>query len=283
MWMLHRPVRPGSSSVCLFPVHHDLRVNYVSPRPEPKADAFSLVFADQLRVTGDILRGHVELNIPVALEDGIKEISVHLFGTIDIRTVDPSPVDRPQVEGVFLQSHLLPPACIPSTDVIALTMLLDWTATRICALYAAHDAAQLDADLDATFAPDAEFHMNHVCVDRATFAASLPGRAAGTTTKVDVECSPEDLIEAPVAADNPEASGFVAGSIVAGKVTVVRTHPWRIRAAHAKSRIVIVFSVKIEKNPQPQIVQLFQTSASKPFPIVFPTVRQPQEVDADTL
>ncbi|KAJ7468587.1 hypothetical protein FB451DRAFT_1400953 [Mycena latifolia] len=158
--------------------------------------------------------------------------------------------------------------------------LLDWTKTQLTALYAPQtnaphagdEAAQLNAAVDAAFAPDAEIHLNHTRVDRAAFRAFVEGRRGGVT---DVECNPEDLIETPVEEGNAEA-----GSIVAGKLTLVRTHKFRIRAAPAKTSTVISFSAKIMQKPSPQIVQLFQTSVDKPFQVVLPTAKQ---VDASAL
>ncbi|KAJ7656683.1 hypothetical protein B0H17DRAFT_1098129 [Mycena rosella] len=161
--------------------------------------------------------------------------------------------------------------------------LIDWTKSHITNLYAPHaensgtdEAVQLQTDLDAAFAPDAEIRLNHTLVDREKLKAFVASRRAGKVS-TEVECKPEDLIEAPVEEGNAEA-----GSIVAGKVTLIRTHKWRIRAAPAKTSTVILFSAKIMQKPSPQIVQLFQTSVDKPVQIVLPTVRH-AEVDASAL
>ncbi|KAJ7145864.1 hypothetical protein C8R44DRAFT_863707 [Mycena epipterygia] len=163
--------------------------------------------------------------------------------------------------------------------------LADWMKSQLTALYAPPSvvpptddvAAQLSIAVDAAFAPDAEIRLNHALVDRTAFREFVQSRrAAGGTT--EVVCSSEDLIEAAVDEGDVEA-----GTIVAGKVTLVRTHKFRIRAARAKTRTVIVFSAKILQNPDPQIVQLFQTSVDKPFEVAFPTARaapQTQAVDA---
>ncbi|KAJ7482317.1 hypothetical protein B0H11DRAFT_1219404 [Mycena galericulata] len=161
--------------------------------------------------------------------------------------------------------------------------LTDWTKAQFSNLYApssvqspadAHidDAARLQAALDETFAPDAEIYLNHVVVDREALRAFVESRRSKTAA---VECTPEDLIERPVEEGNAEA-----GSIVAGKVTLVRTHPFRIRAAAAKTSTVISFSAKIKQTPKPQIVQLFQTYVDKSFQINLPT---PRHVDASEL
>ncbi|KAJ6570712.1 hypothetical protein B0H10DRAFT_2237735 [Mycena sp. CBHHK59/15] len=134
-------------------------------------------------------------------------------------------------------------------------------------------AAQISGALDAAFASDAEIYLNHALVDRETFREYVSGeRAAGGHGRTEVECKSEDLTET-------EADG---ASIVAGKMTLVHTHNFRIRAAPARNSTVIVFSAKIRKSPTPQIVQLFQTSVDKPFQINLPTVRQPP-VDAGAL
>ncbi|KAJ6468975.1 hypothetical protein DFH09DRAFT_1381062 [Mycena vulgaris] len=163
--------------------------------------------------------------------------------------------------------------------------LVDWTKSQISSLYAPQtkhpgdetaqlnsDTAHLTTELDAAFAPDAEIYLNHTRVDRAAFRDFIESRRAGTT---EVECKPEDLIEAPVEEGNPEA-----GSIVAGKATLIRTHKFRIRAAPAKTSTVLAFSVKIVKNPKPQIVQMFQTAVDKPFQVVLPTVRHTEDASA---
>ncbi|KAF7297211.1 hypothetical protein MIND_00954200 [Mycena indigotica] len=155
--------------------------------------------------------------------------------------------------------------------------LVNWTTTRLSELYAAPEpeptgkatehvdrATQLSSLLGTTFAPEAEIYLNHKRVEQAAFADFLnQGRAL--TTRDEVQCNNEDCVETPLDQENPEA-----GSIVAGTATVIHTHPWRIRAAPAKTRIIIVFSAKITKSPEPRIVQLFHTWASKPFPIIMP-------------
>ncbi|KAJ7777569.1 hypothetical protein DFH07DRAFT_797263 [Mycena maculata] len=161
--------------------------------------------------------------------------------------------------------------------------LTDWTKAQFSALYAptnvqdpehapVDQAAQLQTDFDATFSPDADIRLNHTVVDREKFKEFVKSRRSLTA---QVECRPEDLIETPVEGGNAEA-----GSIVAGKVTLVRTYPFRIRAAAAKTSTVIIFSAKIQPNPKPQIVQLFQTSVDKSFQINLPTARH---VDASEL
>ncbi|KAJ7058096.1 hypothetical protein C8F01DRAFT_1149526 [Mycena amicta] len=165
--------------------------------------------------------------------------------------------------------------------------LVEWTTARLTSLWGPASpeptgepqehvdrATQLHTALDATFSPDAEFFLNHTRVERAAFADFL-GKGRATTTTDQVDCKNEDCIETLVDEGNPDA-----GSIVAGTATIVHTHPWRIRAAPAKTRIVVVFSARINKSPQPQIVQLFHTWASKPFPIVMP---HQHNIDASTL
>ncbi|KAF7320983.1 hypothetical protein HMN09_00185100 [Mycena chlorophos] len=165
--------------------------------------------------------------------------------------------------------------------------LITWTITHLTDLYSRPDTpeptgeaqphvdltTQLNTNLDASLAPDAELWLNHRRVSRAEFAEFL-GKGRGLTKKGEVECKNEDCIESLVEEGKPEE-----GSVVAGTATIVHTHPWRIRAAPAKTRVVVVFSAKIQKNPEPQIVQLFHTWASKPFPIVMPH----RQVDADAL
>jgi len=169
---------------------------------------------------------------------------------------------------------------IKSSGLHSSSSLIDWTTSQISALYApqphasAENAAQLTTSLDTAFAPDAEIHLNHTRVDREKFREFVESRRAGTT---EVECKPEDLIETPVM----EEGNTDAGSIVAGKATLVHTHPFLIRAAPAKTSTVISFSAKIQqRDSKPQIVQLFQTSANKPFQVTLPT---PRAVDASAL
>jgi hypothetical protein len=140
--------------------------------------------------------------------------------------------------------------------------LIDWTTSQISALYApqhsaanAHvdAAAQLTTDLDAAFAPDAEIHLNHAVVDREKFREFVQSRRSA---KTQVECKPEDLIETPVEEGNAEVRPVVsrtsnlltvaaqAGSIVAGKATLIKTLPFLIRAAPAKTTTVLSFSAK---------------------------------------
>ncbi|KAF8183879.1 hypothetical protein K438DRAFT_1838772 [Mycena galopus ATCC 62051] len=133
--------------------------------------------------------------------------------------------------------------------------LIDWTTSQFTALYVAkQESSPADATSDLTlglsaFAPDAEIHLNHTHVDQAKFREFVEGRRA-------------------------------AGSIVAGKLTLVRTHPFLIRAAPMKTSTVISFSAKIKQSgDKPQIVQLFQTSADKPVQI---TLQAPR-VDASAL
>ncbi|KAJ7141864.1 hypothetical protein C8R43DRAFT_1131170 [Mycena crocata] len=153
--------------------------------------------------------------------------------------------------------------------------LVDWTRTQISALYTpqkAHghenaeidDAAQLQNALDATLAPNAEIQLEDTPVDHAKFRDFVQSRR---TAASEVECKPEDLKETPVEEGNAEA-----GSIVEGKVAMVRTHGFRIRAAPAKTSTVISFRAKVVPGPQPRIVQLIQTSEDKPFPIHLPAI-----------
>jgi hypothetical protein len=71
-----------------------------------------------------------------------------------------------------------------------------------------------------------------------------------------MEFKPEDLVETQVDADDAQVrlrancnlnAKFRAGqsdAIVAGKITLVRTHKFRIRAAPAKTSTVILFSAR---------------------------------------
>ncbi|KAJ7619429.1 hypothetical protein FB45DRAFT_930771 [Roridomyces roridus] len=148
----------------------------------------------------------------------------------------------------------------------------EWTKTQFTALYASgvneenNPTDKLDSILDATFSSDVEIHLNHVAVDLDKFKEFVERRLSKTA---QLECSPEDLIETPVEDDNPDA-----GSIVAGKVTLVRTFPFRIRAAPAKTSTVIMFSAKIKHD---RIVQLFQTTADKSFRINLSGARNTEE------
>ncbi|KAF7326878.1 hypothetical protein MVEN_02581700 [Mycena venus] len=161
-----------------------------------------------------------------------------------------------------------------------MSSLIDWTASQISGLYAPQhtsgaNAAQLTKtplDLSA-FAPDAEIHLNHTRVDLDKYREFVESQRAGAT---EVECKPEDLIETPVEEGNPEA-----GSIVAGKATLVRTYPFLLRAAPMQTSTVISFSAKIlNKDSKPQIVQLFQTTADKPVQV---NLQTPHSVDASAL
>jgi len=159
--------------------------------------------------------------------------------------------------------------------------LIDWATSKFSMLYSPQPSAaentdidaeeQLQTDVDSIFAPDAEIHLNHTQVDRGQFKEFVQSRRVGTT----VEANPEDFIETPVDEGNPDS-----GSIVAGKLTLVRTHKFRIRVGPAKTTTVISFSAKIKPTPTPQIVQLFQTSVDKGFQVNFPT---PHRVDAGAL
>ncbi|KAJ7938186.1 hypothetical protein B0H13DRAFT_1851643 [Mycena leptocephala] len=96
--------------------------------------------------------------------------------------------------------------------------------------------SKLTTDLDAAFAPDAEIHLNHAVIDREKFREFVQSRRSA---KTQVECKPEDLIETPVEEGNTEA-----GSIVAGKATLIKTLPFLIRAAPAKTSTVISLAQK---------------------------------------
>ncbi|KAJ6570707.1 hypothetical protein B0H10DRAFT_1025883 [Mycena sp. CBHHK59/15] len=119
------------------------------------------------------------------------------------------------------------------------TPLAKWATSHLSALYSPPTglaAAQISGALDAAFAPDAEIYLNHALVDRETFREYVSGeRAAGGHGRTEVECKSEDLTET-------EADG---ASIVAGKMTLVHTHNFRIRAAPARNSTVIVFSANI--------------------------------------
>ncbi|KAJ6476189.1 hypothetical protein C8R45DRAFT_1009163 [Mycena sanguinolenta] len=159
--------------------------------------------------------------------------------------------------------------------------LIEWTMSRISALYSPQHSsaettdidasAQLQTELDSTFAADAEIHLNHAQVDYEQFREFVKSRRTEST---EVDCKPEDLIETPVEEGNADA-----GSIVAGRVTLVRTQKFRIRVGRAKTSTVISFSAKIKRTPEPRIVQLFQTSVDKPFQVNL----NPRPVDASTL
>ncbi|KAJ7239972.1 hypothetical protein B0H12DRAFT_1135435 [Mycena haematopus] len=147
---------------------------------------------------------------------------------------------------------------------------IDWITAQFSALYAPKQQNS-DGDDDATqpatplsaFAPDAEIHLNHTRVDHAKFREFVEGRRAVTT---GVECKTEDLIEAVIEAGSE--------SIVAGKATLWRTHPFKMRAAPMKTSTVIIFSAKIKQNGgRPQIVELLQTSADRPVQITLQTPR----------
>ncbi|KAJ7239974.1 hypothetical protein B0H12DRAFT_1237457 [Mycena haematopus] len=150
--------------------------------------------------------------------------------------------------------------------------LIDWTMSSISALYSPHHSsgqntdidasAQLKIELDSTFAPDADIHLNHTQVDFEKFRQFVQSRRTDAT---EVECKPEDFIETPIEEGTADSPGSI--SIVAGTVTLIRTQKFRIRVGHAKTTTVISFSAKIKQNPKPQIVQLFQTSVDKPFHI----------------
>ncbi|KAF7373406.1 hypothetical protein MSAN_00550200 [Mycena sanguinolenta] len=151
--------------------------------------------------------------------------------------------------------------------------LTDWIIAQFSALYAPQQQySNDDATPLSAFAPDAEFHLNHTRVDNEKFKEFVEARRAVTS---GVECKAEDLIETPVEEGNAEA-----GSIVAGRATLVRTHPFLIRAAPMKTTTVISFSAKIKQiGDKPQIVELFQTSADKPVQITL----QAPPVDASAL
>ncbi|KAJ7145857.1 hypothetical protein C8R44DRAFT_756054, partial [Mycena epipterygia] len=132
---------------------------------------------------------------------------------------------------------------------------------------------QLSTAVDAAFAPDAEIRLNHALVDHTAFREFMRSRcAAGGTTEVEEGHDEVRSVRTVLA--------LSAGSIVAGKVVLLRTHKFRIRATHAKMCTVIVFSTKIMKNPSPQIVQLFQASVDKPFEVTFPTAREAPQTRA---
>ncbi|KAF7373409.1 hypothetical protein MSAN_00550500 [Mycena sanguinolenta] len=162
-----------------------------------------------------------------------------------------------------------------------MSSLIEWTMSRMSALYSPQHSsaentdtdasAQLQTQFDSTFAADAEIHLNHTLVDYEQFKEFVKSRRTEST---EVECKPEDFIETPVEEGNADS-----GSIVAGKVTLVRTHKFRIRVGRAKTTTVISFSAKIKQTPEPRIVQLFQTSVDKPFQVNL----NPRAVDASAL
>ncbi|KAJ7073268.1 hypothetical protein B0H15DRAFT_806855 [Mycena belliarum] len=165
--------------------------------------------------------------------------------------------------------------------------LIAWTKTQFTDMYdpshasrplppsdpspakqAAASEAQLNAVLEAAIAPDAEIYLNHARVDRAAFGAWAAARRGFNT---EVQCAEDGLLARPV-----EEGDDAKGTIVAGTLTLVRTHAFRIRAAPARTRTVLVFSARIVREgegAQPRIAQLFQTAVDRPFRIVMPTVR----------
>ncbi|KAJ7279130.1 hypothetical protein C8J57DRAFT_1305638 [Mycena rebaudengoi] len=144
-------------------------------------------------------------------------------------------------------------------------MSVSWIQSQFSSLYIQsspeNDKIESAASLDTAFSPDAEIHLNHVRVERAAFAEYVGSRRGGGAD-VTMEFKPEDLVETQVDADDAQSD-----AIVAGKITLVRTHKFRIRAAPAKTSTVILFSARIKRNPNAQIVQLFQTSVDKPFQV----------------
>ncbi|KAJ7147382.1 hypothetical protein C8R46DRAFT_548278 [Mycena filopes] len=165
--------------------------------------------------------------------------------------------------------------------------LADWTAAQLTALYAspdndAEDKAATDAAFAATFAPDAEIYLNHARVGAAELREFVETRRAGAA----FECKSEDLVQGPVSTvtgEEEEAEADAGTTIVAGTATLVRTHKFRIRAAPAQTRTVIVFSARIKETPTRQIVQLFHTAVDKPFKVnLHPALHAPA-VDASAL
>ncbi|KAJ7160806.1 hypothetical protein C8R46DRAFT_1038036 [Mycena filopes] len=165
--------------------------------------------------------------------------------------------------------------------------LADWTAAQLTALYAPPDngtdeKATADAAFASTFAPDAEIFLNHARVGAAELRAFVEARRAGAA----FECKSEDLVQGPVATgeEEAEADADAGTTIVAGTATLVRTHKFRIRAAPAQTRTVIVFSARIKETPTRQIVQLFHTAVDKPFKVnLHPALHAPATVDASAL
>ncbi|KAK7055174.1 hypothetical protein R3P38DRAFT_2845583 [Favolaschia claudopus] len=145
--------------------------------------------------------------------------------------------------------------------------LVDWTISKFSGLYErgeTEDFTQLDSDMDGIFANGAEINLNDEKIDLPKFKEFVASRwsALGTT---EVQYKAEELTEKPVEEGNPNA-----GSIVEGKINVLRKLKIRIRAAPAKTSTVISFRAKIQTDPQPRIVQLSQTTEDKAVPIVIP-------------
>ncbi|KAK7055169.1 hypothetical protein R3P38DRAFT_2845556 [Favolaschia claudopus] len=138
--------------------------------------------------------------------------------------------------------------------------LIDWTAAQLSALYspkhtAPNESPKLDLDLSA-FAPDAEIRLNHAKVElKKEFLAFVESRRSVTA---GVECQMDDVVETAVEEGNDavrlrlavelirrsQLNGAQAGKIVAGKATLVRTHPFLMRAAPMKTQTILIFSAK---------------------------------------
>ncbi|KAF7338608.1 Arrestin-N domain-containing protein [Mycena venus] len=52
------------------------------------AEAISLYFQNRVRICGELLQGHVQLNVPLALEDGIQAVRVKLRGSIYVEITE---------------------------------------------------------------------------------------------------------------------------------------------------------------------------------------------------
>ncbi|GLB35376.1 hypothetical protein LshimejAT787_0209410 [Lyophyllum shimeji] len=152
--------------------------------------------------------------------------------------------------------------------------LTSWVRTRLAALYEFPSEAQqaeLQSSFDASFSPQAQILVNHAPVARDAFKDDLSRRAiAAARASVDWK----ELIEVPKADDADEAE------IVAGCFVVTRSMKFRIRAAPAQTHSTVIFSAKIDRDPNihegdpRHIVHLVQTVADKAAPIHMQGVAQ---------
>ncbi|CAK5271777.1 unnamed protein product [Mycena citricolor] len=146
--------------------------------------------------------------------------------------------------------------------------LANWVQTQMKAIYAPdpHTQADLQSVLDDSFSPDADIQVDGASMTLDDFKGSVESHRGGTAN-ISLSSDPEEFKVVHTAGQ----SG--ADSTVSGKMTLVRTHPWLVRAAPAQTSTEITFDAQVASNPKPQIVQLVQKSVHKPVQVHLAPVR----------
>lgn len=123
-------------------------------------------------------------------------------------------------------------------------VLASWAQARLAALYEFSPnapGADFQTSFDTLFSSKAQILINHQPVALDAFKDDLSHRSSAA---VRASVAWKELIEVPKA-DGPESEA----GIVAGCFIITRSMKFRIRAAPAQTLSTVIFSAKIDRDP----------------------------------